>query len=34
MVGISLIVAWLAWRFVEWPALAASRRLAARIGTT
>jgi hypothetical protein len=34
MVGISLIVAWLAWRFVEWPARAASRRLAARIGTT
>lgn len=31
MFGASLAVAWLAWRFVEWPARAWSRRLAERL---
>lgn len=34
MLAAALAVAWLAWRFVEWPARAYSRRLAARIGPT
>lgn len=32
MIAASLAVAWFAWRFIEWPARGASRRLAARIG--
>lgn len=31
MLGLSLVAAWLAWRFVEWPARAWSRRLAERL---
>ncbi len=34
MLALALMVSWLAWRFVEWPARALSRRLAARIGST
>lgn len=34
MLAVALAAAWLAWRFVEWPARAWSRSLAARIGPT
>jgi peptidoglycan/LPS O-acetylase OafA/YrhL len=33
MMALALVAAWLAWRLVEWPARAWSRRLAARIGS-